>query len=151
MFAVVVVSIVLLLTVVETVRGFLQPRADAQKDAWLGFGSIVACVTYLIRNQVSESVLAAFVLAGLTIAWIGYVLAARRPGAAVPSRATDRHPGKAWVLAVLAADVLAIALIATGVGHTAWVIGTFVVVNLLAFAVVFASHRREPASGSGIR
>ena len=152
MVATVIVAVVLLLVVAETVRGFLKWRSGGQKDALAGLGGAIPCVAYLIRNHVSEYFLLTFLLVGMTVAWGGFLVVARR-SASADSRSRrspngNKSGSKRLFLAVLAADALAIVLIVTAIGHAALVIGSFVVVNLIAVALSRKSHRSASASDS---
>jgi len=152
MLATVIVAVVLLLLVAETVRGLVKWRSGGQRDALLALGGAIPCVAYLIRSHVSEYFLLTFLLVGLTAAWGGFLVVVRRsPSAASRSRRStngNTSGGKRLLLAVLAADVLAIVLIVTAIGHAALVIGSFVVVNLIAVALSRKSHRSASASDS---
>jgi hypothetical protein len=87
MLSTVIVAVVLLLLVAETVRGLVKWRSGGQRDALLALGTAIACVAYLIRNDVSEYFLVASLLVGLTVAWGGFLVVVRRsPSAASRSR-----------------------------------------------------------------
>jgi len=142
MLKTVVIGVVLLLVAIETIRGFFNWRTGGLRDAFFGLAMTVACVAYLVRDQVQEQILLAFVLIGTSIGWGGFLIASRRDSVVTresrPFKSLGGPGGRklAWVLAILgAADALAIMLIVAAIGQPALVIGSFVAINIAAAAI----------------
>jgi hypothetical protein len=153
----VVIGVVLLMVAIETTRGFFKWRTGGLRDAFLGLAMTVACFAYLVRDQVQEQVLLAFVLLGTSIGWGGFLIASRRDSVvsreSLPLKDLGGPGGRklAWVLAILgAADALAIVLIVAAIGQPALVIGSFVAINIAAAAIItwFRGAPSERNSGA---
>ena len=136
-----IIAVVLVLMLAETVRGFLMRRSGGLKDAFVGLLGAIPCLAYLIRPHVSESFLLGFLLVGVAVAGGGFFTVARRSSSADSGSSRSPNDNKGGnktllaVFAVLLADALAIVVIITTIGHAALVIGSFLVINLVAVVV----------------